>query len=107
MLSKVTLQSFETRLKELKTQVLASLSGNSRGAHVVEWDPGRALRKTNLELDLKRINAALSRVERSSFGICCKCKDPIERQRLNDEPATPFCVDCADDLAVQKREAQR
>lgn len=46
-------------------------------------------------VELKRIAAALGRIEAGSYGDCVKCGEEISEQRLETLPATPFCRNCA------------
>ncbi|MBX5132973.1 TraR/DksA family transcriptional regulator [Rhizobium lentis] len=41
------------------------------------------------------IDAALERLTRGSFGRCVSCLAPIEPNRLEAIPYTPYCVSCA------------
>ncbi len=47
------------------------------------------------ELELKRINAALERMEKGDYGYCVRCDEEIAEKRLALDPATPVCVNCA------------
>jgi DnaK suppressor protein len=42
-----------------------------------------------------RISAALARIDAGEYGWCLKCGNAIARARLESDPATPLCVDCA------------
>ncbi|MFQ5346283.1 MAG: TraR/DksA family transcriptional regulator [Rhodothalassiaceae bacterium] len=44
---------------------------------------------------IERIDAALERLRAGEFGFCVRCGEPIEMQRLESDPATPLCLDCA------------
>jgi len=44
---------------------------------------------------LDEINAALQRIEESSFGRCTECGSAISEERLKAIPYTPVCVRCA------------
>ena len=46
-------------------------------------------------VELKRIDAALGRVEAGTYGVCVKCGEDISTERLDLLPATPFCRNCA------------
>ncbi|MCB1383087.1 MAG: TraR/DksA family transcriptional regulator [Notoacmeibacter sp.] len=46
-------------------------------------------------LELKRIDAALDRIEAGTYGTCVKCGEEISEERLELLPATPFCRNCA------------
>lgn len=45
--------------------------------------------------ELRRIEAALERIEQDEYGICVKCGAEIEARRLDLLPDTPFCAKCA------------
>jgi RNA polymerase-binding transcription factor DksA len=43
------------------------------------------------EADREEILAALSRLDRGTYGTCVVGHEPIEEERLEANPATPFC----------------
>lgn len=45
--------------------------------------------------ELKRIDAALVRIEDGSYGYCTLCGSDISEARLDLLPDTPFCKTCA------------
>ncbi|MEM9578649.1 MAG: TraR/DksA C4-type zinc finger protein [Pseudomonadota bacterium] len=45
--------------------------------------------------ELRRIDAALKRIEQGRYGICVKCEDPISDARLNAVPDAALCKTCA------------
>ncbi|SLN21774.1 RNA polymerase-binding transcription factor DksA [Pseudoruegeria aquimaris] len=42
-----------------------------------------------------RIMAALARFADGEYGYCVECGDAIEEPRLELDPSTPKCLDCA------------
>ncbi|MDX1485112.1 MAG: TraR/DksA C4-type zinc finger protein [Alphaproteobacteria bacterium] len=44
---------------------------------------------------IKVIGAALKRIDEGDFGFCIACGEGIPAKRLELDPATPTCVDCA------------
>jgi len=46
-------------------------------------------------LERKRVKAALARMDEDEFGYCQTCGEEIGAERLEIDPAAPFCVDCA------------
>ena len=48
------------------------------------------------ELEIRRISAALKRLETDDFGYCLECDDEIARGRLEFDPSLTLCIDCAD-----------
>ena len=50
----------------------------------------------HVELDeLRRIDAALARIEEGSYGICPKCGETISDKRLVAVPEAALCQGCA------------
>jgi RNA polymerase-binding transcription factor len=47
------------------------------------------------QLELRKIDAALARLEADEYGDCVRCGEAIAPARLDKDPATPFCVKCA------------
>ena len=47
------------------------------------------------EVELKKINAAIRRIEVGEYGFCTRCGDDITPKRLELDPALPLCIDCA------------
>jgi DnaK suppressor protein len=47
------------------------------------------------EIELKKIGAALHRIEEGEYGFCTHCGEDISPKRLEFDPAVPLCVDCA------------
>src|ERR1700730_2473613 len=42
---------------------------------------------------IAEVDAALGRIDNSSYGVCDTCHDPIEADRLEANPLTRFCLD--------------
>ena len=57
---------------------------------------------TRLTIELQRINAALKRFEEDHYGVCCRCKEAIQAERLMADPAAPFCMECVEEIAEEK-----
>ncbi|MGH3192939.1 MAG: TraR/DksA family transcriptional regulator, partial [Streptosporangiaceae bacterium] len=49
------------------------------------------------------IDAALSRLEAGSYGVCVRCGQPIGDDRLAARPASPTCIRCAAEEAKARR----
>ena len=45
--------------------------------------------------ELARIEAALKRIDDDDYGYCNACDEPIAIKRLENDPATPLCIECA------------
>ena len=51
--------------------------------------------KRRRELGMFLIKAALKRIEEEEFGWCLNCGEEIAFKRLEWDPSTPNCIDCA------------
>ncbi len=47
------------------------------------------------ETKLNGLGEALKNIEKSDFGLCAKCSNPIPIQRIHLMPHKRFCVHCA------------
>ncbi len=47
------------------------------------------------QVELRRIEAALERMEHGEFGYGVNCGEAIAAKRLELDPTTPVCIDCA------------
>ncbi len=45
--------------------------------------------------EIRRIKAALDRIDSGDYGFCAKCGAEISAERLDVLPYTPFCRNCA------------
>ena len=45
---------------------------------------------------LSKLKVALSNLEKPDFGICSRCKNPIQSGRLIYMPESTLCIRCAD-----------
>ncbi len=61
----------------------------------LEADRNFMLRIRDREAKLiKKIKAALERIENDTFGICESCGEEISIKRLKARPVTTQCIDC-------------
>lgn len=44
---------------------------------------------------IRRIDAALARIEAGEYGDCLACEEPIAPKRLASDPAATLCIACA------------
>ena len=52
-------------------------------------------RERRRQIELQKIDAALGRIESGEYGLCVRCEEEIALKRLEFDPATPLCIDCA------------
>ena len=101
---------FRKRLEDLEREIREDMNTNPEDSGVVELDSsiGRlsrmdALQNQQMALEFKRrqenqllrIENAFKRLAKGQYGLCGKCKKPIEEERLEVFPDTVTCVRCA------------
>lgn len=105
------LAQFRQRLLDLQAQLNELQSTGDEASQTVKLDQssvGRLSRMDALQgqamsqergrrrvLELQRIVAALRRVESGDYGYCVRCDEAIAIPRLEFDPATPLCIQCA------------
>lgn len=52
---------------------------------------------------LQKINLALEKIAKNTYGICEECDEPISIKRLQARPEAPLCIQCKE--AQEKEEA--
>ena len=91
------------RLQTL-TQRLTGISTELDGAHSQDWEELATEREGDEVLEgignaglaeIRRIEAALARIEAGSYGLWVRCGAAIAADRLDVLPDTPFCRTCA------------
>lgn len=60
-----------------------------------------SLEQTEIE-ELNRIQDALVRIEKGTYGLCLDCGDPISDKRLLHSPYVPRCIVCQEELENQE-----
>jgi DnaK suppressor protein len=51
---------------------------------------------------LRKINHALSKIDKGTFGVCEECEEEISLKRLEARPETTLCIKCKE--AQERRE---
>jgi DnaK suppressor protein len=110
-LPNIDIEKTKSNLKNLKQELTRLAKTSEDGRQPVELDQtavGRLSRMDALqgqamaleqarrrELEIKRIDAALQRIENGNYGYCLSCDEEIEAKRLALDPTTPTCISCA------------
>lgn len=104
------LEHFRGVLTALRQEISDGLASNTQETDIVELDTaiGRlsrmdAMQNQQMALELKRrqearlqrVERALKNIARGKFGICGKCKQPIDESRLEVQPDAVMCIRCA------------
>ena len=110
-MSHVSLETMRARLLELRAQLESLAATGEQSAQVVELDQARVGRLSRMdalqaqamaqasqqrrEVMLRKIAAALARLDQGDYGLCQSCQEPIHPKRLEADPTAPLCVACA------------
>ncbi len=100
------------KLLKLREELEAVAATSEQSSQTVELDQARVGRLSRMdalqaqamakesgrrrELTLRRIAAALERVESGDYGLCQSCDEPIHQKRLAFDPTALLCVQCAE-----------
>ncbi len=79
----------EDRLDDEPSKDWADRASERQGDEVLE-----ALGTQDMS-ELRQIDAAISRIQAGTYGLCVECGELISLARLDALPATPFCAACA------------
>lgn len=109
-----TLTAFAQQLRKLRTDIEALTDTRREASGTVELDQTRTGRLSRMdalqgqamaragqaraELELRKITAALQRIEDGSFGECYECGEEIAVARLQANPTVTLCIKCAQAL---------
>lgn len=84
------------RMRELDSELDSHTNPDwEDGATEREQDEALEALGHSAEVELRMIDAALSRVAAGEYGTCVRCGDDIAPERLEVVPATHFCAACA------------
>jgi len=99
------------KLLKLRAELQAIAESGDESAAVVELDQtkvGRLSRMDAMQAQamakasserrqqmLRRIEAALKRIDNDEYGYCSGCDEPINPKRLEFDPTSTLCIDCA------------
>lgn len=100
------------KLLKLKEELIAIAASSEASSAVVELDQSKVGRLSRMdamqgqamaqasnvrrEATLRKIDAALKRLDDGGFGICRSCDEPINPKRLAFDPTSTQCVECAE-----------
>ena len=104
-MTKSELEKYRTALEAKQAEIGASLRNREDIAiekaadaiDEVQLAGERELAIRNLDREsglLRKVKAALARIDDGSFGTCIHCEEEIGSKRLNAVPWAPFCIRC-------------
>lgn len=69
-----------------------------------EYQQGMVLRLRDREKYLiEKIDRALEKIDRGTFGTCEECSEPITVKRLEVRPETTMCIRCKEEQEKEER----
>ena len=102
------------KLLKLRAELQAIAESGDESAAIVELDQTKVGRLSRMdamqaqamakasserrERMLRRIDAALVRIDNDEYGYCKECDEPINPRRLEFDPTAELCIDCASKL---------
>lgn len=105
-------EAFRQRMNDELLQIAETIAQAKNASSVVELDQSSVGRVSRIEAlqqqamaqsmlerlhtRQRQIGAALTRIDNGTFGLCCACEADLEPDRLNADPATVCCMDCAE-----------
>ncbi|MCL6432071.1 MAG: TraR/DksA C4-type zinc finger protein [Anaerolineae bacterium] len=90
------LQETQARIAQLRERLEAKGDyGPGRGDPAIfQWELNLAMLQ-QAEEQARQVREALARLEAGTYGICQKCGQPIDEERLELLPLTTYCIRCA------------
>ncbi len=84
------------RVDKIKADVMRGLDADSKeqATQLENRQVLEALANDATE-ELKKVKAALQRLEDGSYGICIRCSNEIDKRRLQARPHASRCMACA------------
>lgn len=98
-------------LETLRERVIAATEQGAEATRPIELDQQRVGRLSRMDalqgqemaraaerrrnIELRKIDAALARLDNGDYGWCVHCGEEIAAARLRFDPAVPVCIDCA------------
>ncbi len=107
----IDVEALKARLIALRADLLDTGNASAESRQPVELDQSRVGRLSRMDVlqgqamavevgrrrtnEIRRIDAALARIDEGAFGYCVTCGDDIAAKRLELDPAAAVCIDCA------------
>lgn len=107
----IDVKKFEKLLRERQKHLMAIIEQSVDTHANIELDETETGRLTRMDAiqqhamedetdrrrvqELKRIKSALERIKSGDYGYCTSCDEQIAVKRLESDPSTPVCVNCA------------
>ncbi|NIP29587.1 MAG: TraR/DksA family transcriptional regulator [Candidatus Dadabacteria bacterium] len=110
-MNEIQVDFFKEILIDLQAEIEAELQAGRESTKTVELDQARIGRLSRMDelqsqaialeadrrrkLKLQKIQVALKRIENNEYGFCVSCDEIINHKRLEVDPTSIVCIDCA------------
>ncbi len=110
-MSDLIIADMRERLGKLREDIQSLAAISDESSQVVELDQSRIGRLSRIDAMraqamaqavgwrrksmLRKIAAALARIDNGEYGLCRSCEEPIHRKRLEFDPTVLLCTQCA------------
>jgi len=107
----IVISEMRERLLNLREELETATAESEDSEQVVELDQARVGRLSRMDamqsqqmaqasgrrrdLMLRKITAALARIESGDYGYCQSCEEQINPKRLEFDPTAVLCIQCA------------
>ena len=106
-------KAMREKLLSLQDELRSIVASSEESSAIVELDQSKVGRLSRMDAlqaqamaqassqrrdaTLKKITAALQRLDDDEFGDCRSCEEPINPKRLAFDPTVTLCIGCASD----------
>ena len=107
----IDLEAVKARLDARRTELMNVSAAAQEAGRTVELDQTRQGRLSRIDAlqgqemtkaaerrrkqELQRIETSFTRIAEGEYGYCAACGEEIGLRRLEADPTTPLCIDCA------------
>ena len=107
----INVEYFRNKLLNLRDEISQVEQTGDKAAQTVELDQTKVGRVSRMDamqvqamakesqqrrnLRKQRLETALQRIEKDTFGLCVRCDEEIHPKRLEFDPSVLLCIDCA------------
>ena len=111
MTRNIDTDAYRNRLLVLRDELESIARTGDESAAVVELDQSKVGRLSRMDAmqaqamakasgqrraeSLRKIAAALRRIDDGEYGLCLECGEAIDPKRLDFDPAVTHCIECA------------
>ncbi|MFC1493181.1 TraR/DksA family transcriptional regulator [candidate division KSB1 bacterium] len=95
MIIEAEINSLEKDISELDRQIEEMTSDEDTGINDIDTTNMNRASLIVAKERLTGLNMVLSGIDKPDFGICVKCKNPINIERIKVIPESRLCISCA------------